>query len=215
MGGKTHQATGVLSFALVAGPLSQSWGIAPEVPATALALLAGVTAGSVSGLFPDIDEPNSMLGRGGWMSKQFPKLFRTLLMIVSLPIRALGYLLRGVLGHRGGTHSLFMALLVTFATGIPLALYFGPGSDWVLWVILLGYLSHLAGDMMTPHGVPFFWPLMSKNRCQHILPKALRIPTLSPKPDPREMILRKLTWLAVWLLLGYYYLYPLLQGLLG
>lgn len=47
-----------------------------------------------------------------------------------------------------------MAALVAYATSSNVALVSGLG---------VGYLSHLLGDWLTPHGIPFLWPLTKQN----------------------------------------------------
>jgi inner membrane protein len=89
----------------------------------------GVMLGS---LLPDIDHPQSYLGRRLW--------------ILSAPINKL-------FGHRGFTHSLLSLFLLGTATAVWWAnnpLFFGG--------LLLGYLSHLLGDMTTISGVPLLYP---------------------------------------------------------
>ena len=89
----------------------------------------GITLGS---LLPDIDHPQSYLGRR--------------LRILSVPIFK-------IFGHRGITHSfLFMGIIGT-ATAVWWAsnpLFFGG--------LFIGILSHLLGDMCTVSGVPLLYP---------------------------------------------------------
>nr|VUD22457.1 membrane protein [Salmonella sp. NCTC 7297] len=87
-------------------------------------------------LLPDIDHPKSFLGqRLKWVSKPIARAF----------------------GHRGFTHSLLavFALLATFYLKVP--------DTWIipadaLQGMVLGYLSHIVADMLTPAGVPLLWP---------------------------------------------------------
>jgi inner membrane protein len=83
-------------------------------------------------MLPDVDHPKSWVGRR--------------LRPVSTPIAKL-------LGHRGVTHSLAAA----------------AGCTWLLWrhglpraelaPVVVGYLSHLAADLLTPGGLRLAWPL--------------------------------------------------------
>ena len=90
----------------------------------------------VTSLLPDIDHPNSLLGqRLKWLS---------------LPISRL-------CGHRGFTHSLLAVAggIFLFRSQVP--------ADWgipldVLHAMIVGYLSHIMADMLTPAGVPLLWP---------------------------------------------------------
>jgi inner membrane protein len=89
----------------------------------------GVTLGS---LFPDIDHPQSYIGR----------------RIPLIPT-----LIYKTLGHRGFTHSLLSLSLFGIATAFYWSinpLFFGG--------FLLGYLSHLLADMTTPSGIPLLYP---------------------------------------------------------
>lgn len=89
----------------------------------------GVFLGS---LLPDIDHPQSYLGR------------RT---------KPLSVLINKCFGHRGFTHSLLSTLILGVASAVYWSvnpLFFGG--------FLLGYLSHLLGDMTTPSGIPLLYP---------------------------------------------------------
>lgn len=87
-------------------------------------------------LLPDIDHPKSLLGqRLKWLSQPIARAF----------------------GHRGFTHS-----LMAVAGGVMLLQLKLPAS-WVIPAdafqgMILGYLSHIVADMLTPAGVPLLWP---------------------------------------------------------
>ena len=87
-------------------------------------------------LLPDIDHPRSTLGqRFRWISQPIARAF----------------------GHRGFTHSLLAVL-----GGVAL-LQFNLPHGWpvpadAMHGMVLGYLSHIAADMLTPAGVPLLWP---------------------------------------------------------
>jgi inner membrane protein len=89
----------------------------------------------IASLLPDIDHPRSFFG------SKVPFL--------SYPISA-------VFGHRGITHSL-MAIVACV-----LVLLFYGGYSWILAPLIIGYLSHLGGDLITNSGVPLFWPNRDK-----------------------------------------------------
>jgi inner membrane protein len=96
----------------------------------------GTMAAAIGGLLPDIDHPKSALGR------RIP--------FISIP---LSYLV----GHRGVTHSL-MAVVVMLIL-LPIAAFTMDTRIALLVApVCLGYLSHIAGDAMTPSGVPLLWP---------------------------------------------------------
>lgn len=94
--------------------------------------IATVAAASLGSLAPDIDDPRSWIGR---------RLF-----FISAPLLA-------ILGHRGFTHSLIAAVLVTAG----LSWYFSISVQAWAAAFLIGYLVHLAGDWSTG-GVPLLWP---------------------------------------------------------
>lgn len=87
-------------------------------------------------LLPDIDHPKSFLGqRLKWLSHPIARAF----------------------GHRGFTHS-----LLAVAGGVALLQLKLP-AGWLIPAdafqgMVLGYLSHIVADMLTPAGVPLLWP---------------------------------------------------------
>jgi len=115
---KTHIATSVT----IAAGLSKFF----SIPFT-IGYLTGVTLGS---LLPDIDEPNSYIGRRSF---------------------GIAYLVKRKFGHRGFTHSLLCWLIVTVYCSIFPSL-FTVG-------ISLGYLFHILGDLFSVQGVPLFSPI--------------------------------------------------------
>lgn len=52
-------------------------------------------------------------------------------------------------GHRGITHSLLFVLILALL---------GEFVSPVFYGLAIGSAVHIAGDMLTPSGVPFFWP---------------------------------------------------------
>ncbi len=148
-----------------------------------LSLFYGAVA--FGALLPDIDEPNSTLGR------------KTL---------GISNALRALFGHRGFTHSLcFIAILMfllvllgVFKGGVmnealgalPFLQNFvsqyglqdilwdslDKGSLWMLaFGIFWGCVFHLCGDMLTPSGVPLLLPFST--RSFHLTPYFLRFRT--------------------------------------
>lgn len=105
-------------------------------------LLVASGIGLISALLPDIDHPRSKAGRAFW---------------------PFSWLLAKILGHRGITHS----LIVVF--GLLAFLRFAwdkvtPQEGAYLVAFVLGYLSHLVGDFLTPRGIPLFWPYKKNYR---------------------------------------------------
>ncbi len=91
-----------------------------------------VSAGVIGSLLPDIDHPTSTFGRKIWP--------------VSLIISK-------VFGHRGITHSLLAVSVLVFL------LVSDQHLSKTSLGLIVGYLSHLFGDFITPHGIPVFWPI--------------------------------------------------------
>ncbi|SLM63350.1 MULTISPECIES: metal-dependent hydrolase [Dickeya] len=95
-----------------------------------------IPAALLTALLPDIDHPSSVLGQR--------------LKWISVPVSRL-------CGHRGFTHSLLAILAGVYVirTRLP--------ADWplpadVYHAMIVGYLSHIAADMLTTAGVPLLWP---------------------------------------------------------
>lgn len=103
---------------------------------------AAVSAGiaGVAALLPDLDSPDSWLGR-------------------KVPV--IPWLLKGTIGHRGPMHSL-LGVTVTLALMVfVLRFWLPPAVVWGDLVPLMaaGMLSHLAGDTIAPPGgIPWLWP---------------------------------------------------------
>lgn len=109
-----------------------------------------IPAAVISCLLPDIDHPKSLLGqRLSWISKPIARAF----------------------GHRGFTHS----LLAVFG-GLTL-FYLQVPESWILPAdalqgLVVGYLSHIAADMLTPAGVPLLWPCRWRFRLPILFPRS-------------------------------------------
>ncbi|MBP2292655.1 inner membrane protein [Azospirillum rugosum] len=92
-------------------------------------------------LAPDIDHPKSTLGQ--W-------------------VKPLSLLVSAIFGHRGITHStLAIAACLWF-------LHEHAAYSHIIIPFLVGYLTHLAGDLLTPAGLPLLWPI--KRRRNFALP---------------------------------------------
>ena len=90
--------------------------------------IAAAFAGSV---LPDIDHPNSWIG--------------CRLRFLSLP-------LWGIFGHRGFTHSLVSAALISSLLYLLTQVHMG-----IALALFIGYIGHLLGDFITG-GIPLLWP---------------------------------------------------------
>jgi len=83
-------------------------------------------------LLPDVDHPQSWVGRRS---------------------RPISTAIAATLGHRGVTHS-----AVAVVGLVALLLHAGNRRGGVS-ALAVGYLSHLAADMLTPRGLRLAWPL--------------------------------------------------------
>jgi inner membrane protein len=114
---------------VVLGVAAWTWA-APHLGLPALNPL-GIAFATAGALLPDIDHPASWVGRR--------------LRVISRPLAA-------VIGHRGVTHSLvaaFACLIVLRWEGL---------SRRVIDPLIVGYLSHLAADLLTTSGLRLAWP---------------------------------------------------------
>lgn len=93
---------------------------------------AGLSLVLVGSLVPDIDHPASAVGRRCW------------------PVSAV---ISGAFGHRGITHS-----AVAVAAAVALLARNGWSRAGTA-AFAIGYLSHLAADMLSPRGLRLAWPL--------------------------------------------------------
>ncbi len=112
-------------------------GLAAWVAAAPLLHANTLNAGSVllvlaGSLLPDIDHPKSWVGR------------RT---------RPVSTAIAAALGHRGITHSAVAVAGLAW-------LLSQAGYRWSgVAALSVGYLSHLAADMLTPRGLRLLWPM--------------------------------------------------------
>lgn len=124
MNGKTHMVVGIACASVL-------------YPASIPAMLAG----ALGGLLPDIDHPNSKIGRR--------------LLPASWTIRA-------VFGHRTITHGMFFFSALTALSA--LAVQRGLLHFDLFICFVAGYALHIIADMLTPHGVPLFYPFPWRSR---------------------------------------------------
>ncbi len=86
---------------------------------------------TLSGFLPDIDTPQSKLGRK--------------LKIISWPLNF-------IFGHRKFFHSIFPPLVIYIILHL-------SGYSYLGFAVFLGYLTHLIGDSFSKEGIAFFYPL--------------------------------------------------------
>ena len=133
MRGTTHLTSGVCAGAILCSYLKQ------PLSTETIFIASGAIIGS---LFPDIDEPQSLLGR---------------------KIKPISWLTKKATGHRGIIHTPFMLVLF----GILLYfLYwkFPLNANIQLFGLgfVIGYMMHLILDALTPRGIMLFSPFSDK-----------------------------------------------------
>jgi len=126
MTGKTHIIGGIALGTLY----SMKTGLLPE----ATAITTGLAV--IGALFPDIDQPQSKLGR--------------VIPFISIPIYK-------IFGHRGILHAPLLYLILGF-----LGLKFYNEYSFYIIAMLIGVFSHLALDLLNPMGIPLFYPCKKK-----------------------------------------------------
>ncbi len=106
---------------------------------TAIAIIVSGAAA----LLPDIDAPRSAIG------KKRPIVSKTINLFF---------------GHRGVMHSLAgcAAVSLLFKAVLP------TSACYINRYIIVGYVSHLIADMLTPAGVPLLWPIKKRLRIPFI-----------------------------------------------
>lgn len=114
---------------MVVGVVAWAWA-APRLSLPALHPLELAMA-IIGALLPDIDHPSSWIGRR--------------LRLISLPLAA-------TFGHRGITHSLLAVIACV------VLLRWQGFSRAVIDPLAVGYLSHLAADLLTTSGLRLAWP---------------------------------------------------------
>lgn len=91
----------------------------------------------VGSLLPDIDHPQSIIGRRLPVSWAFGK-------------------------HRTFTHSIVFVFMLLFGLQKIAPIY--HLSDVHIYALMAGYISHIVLDMMTPHGVALLYPSLRRWR---------------------------------------------------
>ena len=106
------------------------WAVTARAAGLEVAEPQALGAAALGSLLPDIDHPQSWAGRK--------------MRVVSIPLSLL-------IGHRGLTHS-----ALAIIGGLILLAAMGVGG--LAAPVVVGYLSHLLADALTPSGVPLLWP---------------------------------------------------------
>lgn len=182
MNGRNHALSGLLAWLAIAPPVTEAMGERLGLPV----LAAGALVSAGAAVLPDIDHPGSSASRtfgpasqltalgvgtlaGGHRQRTHSLAFVaaigcasalagatgpwgagvTVGVAVALVVRLIGPRpWRGVLGP----------LMVAVAVGWAVATAV-PAGPWLPAAVVLGSLTHLLGDAITPEGVPLLWPL--------------------------------------------------------
>lgn len=140
--GKTHLVGGVCT-----GVLTTTW-LLHQTNFSKIALLGApllIASAGFGSLLPDIDHPNSKIGRR---------------------FKLLSKLTNKLLGHRGATHTLLVMMILSvllFMLNISLPIALQPLGSTVVIGVTAGYFSHILLDALTPSGVPLFAPFIKKS----------------------------------------------------
>lgn len=136
MNGACHRVAGVTTGVILAHIVE------PQLTLPTLAI--SVLASQVGSLIPDIDEPNSIVGK---------------------KVKLLSGVIKKIFGHRGIIHTPFFLLLINLGL---LFLKDKVPDAWINYYYLTwiafdaGYLSHLLLDFLTPYGLMIFFPISSE-----------------------------------------------------
>ena len=141
MTARTHDAIAFASLVTVAT-------LFPPEKLNVLTLFASLVANVIGGLLPDIDQATNrlwdMLPSGNEVGKNLRGLF---------------------LHHRTITHSLLGLFIAYKFFGWFLPQILNPTSidvSLVYWSLMIGYTSHLVGDIFTKDGLPLLFPIQWK-----------------------------------------------------
>lgn len=118
-----------------------------EQSSNQLLLTMSFLSGSVLGsLMPDIDHPNSFVGKR---------------------LKPVSYLVSLTAGHRGATHSPFVIVFIAALLSLLVQWFTKDIQQAFLLVLVAGFtvgaFSHIFLDSLTKGGVPLFYPLSSKH----------------------------------------------------
>lgn len=153
------------------------------VPMSGQQMLVGAVVAMGAALVPDLDEPGSSASRSfGFVGRHGARLVSLLAgghrgRTHTLPVVAVGLVAVYLATASTLAVSVLLGLLVMvgldvlhsvkegveWLVGLVVALLasqlVSPGDAWPVLAVGCGWLSHMAGDTLTPHGVPWLWPL--------------------------------------------------------
>ena len=159
----THQALGLMSALAVCS----------AADAGSLTCAGCALASVLGSRLPDLDQPGSRIHRRSPIERRSLAI-GALGAVLRLPLRAFAVLA----SHRGATHWLTTAVLVTVALGV-LAAPLGAPAVFVAAVgVGCGYVTHVLADACMPSGAPLFGPF--SRRRVHLLGSRRTLRTGSP-----------------------------------
>lgn len=165
MTGKSHVTVGIVTYAsLWVQPLGPLHAPLLGGSASLLALPVALAVVAFGSLLPDIDHPDSSLANE---------------KVIGIPVfLPLAWLIGKFFGHRGVTHSLLAVAALVAIGQLSQLPWAALGPDWLRaaggalrlvwaelnlgWLIVWGYVAHLAADALTRSGIPLFWPLPAR-----------------------------------------------------
>jgi inner membrane protein len=162
MNGKTHAGIGLAAYVALSDRLPGGFNY------------VGLAVALIASLLPDVDHPKSMINRyilpfknksakvTLYLCSGIIVLYFDYLYTNQPAYKALGAALIavGLSSHREGlTHSLLGMITFTFIVS-----YIGDkySLKHITTDFILGYSTHLLGDMLTNRGVPLFYPFKNK-----------------------------------------------------
>jgi membrane-bound metal-dependent hydrolase YbcI (DUF457 family) len=98
--------------------------------------------------------------------------------------------------HRGATHTAVACGILVALAAAGAVMVTPRMAPVVAGGVAIGYGGHLVADACTPHGVPLLAPV--HRRCVHLLPRALRIRTASPRERILVVMLLAMVGLYLW-----------------
>ena len=138
MTARTHDAIAFASLITVAA-------FNPPENLTLTTSISAIVANIIGALIPDMDQATNrlwdLLPGGDYLGKIFRRIF---------------------LGHRTITHSLLGVYLIYQILNFILPRILNPAYvdiQIILASMMIGYISHLAGDALTKEGLPLLFPL--------------------------------------------------------
>lgn len=134
MNGNCHFVYGATVGSMVALNLDTISTILPSITNTQETLTLFVLGGIIGGIFPDIDNPSSHMGK------------------LSAPVSTAIGVINKKLGKVGANHRGILHDPIVYLIGLILSYVYNPS----LIGIFIGCLSHLFLDMFNPKGIPFF-----------------------------------------------------------